>query len=176
VVIVVAGLGPAGWALTHAHGACACGPAVRFGLHQPGFRRLAGSPRQALRRFPVPIRLAPAALGRPRGLFKSGGMGLVVYGDRSPYGVFRLTAEPQPEGFDAAAIRSLASACDVCDENRLVSLAPGVRGALLAGGNGPNSVSWIENGLRMMVLGPGSSFSASRAVAAARVLARANLR
>jgi len=55
-----------------------------------------------------------------------------------------------------------------------VALAPGVRGAVLAGGNGPNSVTWLQNGLEMVVLGPAIDFSAARAAAAARALARAN--
>ena len=42
----------------------------------------------------------------------------------------------------------------------------------MAGGNGPNSVSWIENGLIMVVLGPSSSFDATRAIAAARAAAQ----
>ncbi len=68
----------------------------------------------------------------------------------------------------------MASACDPCSDNRLVVLAPGVHGALLAGGTGPTSVTWIENGMRMVVLGPASAFDAPRAIAAARALARAN--
>ena len=71
-------------------------------------------------------------------------------------------------------VRDLASECDVCAENRLVLLAPGVRGALLAGGNGPNSVTWLQGGLEMVVLGPAASFDGARAVAAARDVARAN--
>jgi hypothetical protein len=68
----------------------------------------------------------------------------------------------------------MASECDVCVENRLVLLAPGVRGALLAGGNGPNSLTWLEHGLWMAVLGPACSFDGDGAIAAARGLARAN--
>ena len=52
--------------------------------------------------------------------------------------------------------------------------APGVRGALLAGGNGPNSVTWLECGLQMVVLGPAARFDGERAIAAARALARVN--
>jgi hypothetical protein len=173
VAIVLATAGPVGWALTHASGACACGPAIHFGLHQPGFHRLAGSPARAVRRLPGSVTLAPD-LGRPKGVFKGGGAGLVLYGPRSRFGVFRFTAGPLPSGFDAGTIRALASACEPCSDNRLVLLAPGVRGALLAGGNGPNSVTWIEHGLSMMVLGPAAGFDATRALAAARALAVAN--
>lgn len=175
VVIVLAALASTGWALTHAHAGCACGPAIPFGLHQPGFHRLAGTAERALRRLPTRVRLA-TALGRPRAVFKSGRTGLVLYGTRSRYGVFRFTAEPLPAGYDAGSIRALASGCEPCSDNRLVRLAAGVRGALLAGGTGPNSVSWIENGLSIRVLGPAGGFDASRAIAAARALARANAR
>jgi hypothetical protein len=46
----------------------------------------------------------------------------------------------------------------------------------MAGGNGPNSVTWIQNGLRMVVVGPAASLDATRAVAVARAVARANAR
>jgi hypothetical protein len=175
-VIVLVGLGLSGWALTHAQGGCSCGPAVRFGLRQPGFHRLAGPPEQAVRRLVIHLRLAPG-LDRPRAVYAGRGhAALVLYGTRSPYGAFRLTAGPLPDGFDARTIRAMASACEPCGDNRLVRLAPGVRGALLAGGTGPNSVSWIENGLSMSVLGPANGFDAARAVSAARAIARANAR
>jgi hypothetical protein len=51
---------------------------------------------------------------------------------------------------------------------------PGIRAAVLAGGNGPNSVTWLQHGLEMVVLGPAAVFSESRAAAAARALVRAN--
>jgi hypothetical protein len=175
VVIVLAVAGLLGWALAHPHAGCACGPPISFGSDQPGFHRIAGTPQRAIQRLPVDVRLA-SELGPPKGVYKGGHGALILYGPRSRYGVFRLTAQPLAYGFGAAAIRSLASECDVCDENRLVLLAPGVRGALMAGGNGPNSVSWVENGLSMVVLGPSSSFDATRAIAAARAVARANTR
>jgi hypothetical protein len=70
----------------------------------------------------------------------------------------------------------MASGCEPCSDNRLVTLAPGVRGALLAGGTGPNGVTWIENGLDMVMLSPAARFDARRAVSAARFVARANAR
>lgn len=173
VVIVLVAAGLWGWALTHSTGACACRPAIPFGRDQPGFRRIHGPPARAVSRLPVPVRLAPG-IGVPIGVYRSRHLALVVYGARSRYGVFRFTAAPRPSGFGAAALRDMASECDVCAENRLVLLAPGVRGALLAGGNGPNSVTWLEHDLEMVVLGPAASFDAERAVAAARAVARAN--
>lgn len=174
VAIVLAAVGPGAWALAHASGGCSCGPAIPFGRAQPGFHRIPGPPRRALERLPVPVRLAPA-LGRPAGLYRGDGhTALILFGARSRDGVFRFTAEPRPPGFDARTIRGMASACDPCSDNRLVVLAPGVHGALLAGGTGPTSVTWIENGMRMVVLGPASAFDAPRAIAAARALARAN--
>lgn len=176
VVIVLAVAGLLGWGLTHPNAGCACGPAISFGRHQPGFRRLAGAPQRAVLRLPVHIRLAPE-LGRPKGVYAgSRHAALVLYGAGSRYGAFRFTAAPLPDGFGARAVRELASECDVCTENRLVLLVPGVRGALMAGGNGPNSVTWLENGMQMVVLGPADSFDGSRAVAAARALAQANAR
>lgn len=175
VVIVLAVVGLLGWALAHPNAGWACGPQISFGSGQPGFHRIAGTPQRAVRRLPVRVRLA-TVLGSPRGVYRGGHGALILYGPRSRDGVFRLTARPLASGFDAAAIRLQASECDVCDENRLVPLAPGVRGALMAGGNGPNSVSWIENGLIMVVLGPSSSFDATGAIAAARAVARANMR
>jgi hypothetical protein len=176
VVIVLAVAGLLGWGLTHATAGCSCGPSVPFGRHQPGFHRLAGPPQRAVARLLVHVQLAPG-LGPPSGVYAGGRRAaLILYGAGSRYGVFRFTARRLDGGFDAGTVRALASACNVCTENRLVLLAPGVRGALLAGGNGPNSVTWIENGLNMMVLGPASSFDGARAVAAARALATANAR
>ena len=126
-------------------------------------------------RLPVTVQIA-RGLGRPKGVYAGRHAALVLYGAGSRYGVFRFTAQVQPDRFGARAVRDLASECDVCTENRLVLLAPGVRGALMAGGNGPNSVTWIERGLHMVVLGPAGSFDGTRAVAAARALAQANAR
>jgi hypothetical protein len=176
VVIVLAVVGLLGWGLTHANGGCSCGPTVHFGRHQPGFRRIAGPPQRAVMRLPIDVQLAPG-LGPPNGVYAgSRHAALVLYGPASRYGIFRFTAEPRADGFGARAVRALASECDVCTENRLVLLAPGVHGALMAGGNGPNSVTWLEHGLHMMVLGPADSFDGPRAVAAAQALAQANAR
>jgi hypothetical protein len=172
-VIALATAATIGWSATHATGACSCGPQVSFGRHQPGFRHLGGSVSTALGRLPVRVRLAPA-IGPPAGVYRSSGRALVLYGGRSHGGVFRFTAAPRPMGFGRHALRDLARECSVCSDNRLVELAPGIRGALMVGGNGPNSVTWLEHGLEMQVLGPADSFSSVRAIVVARALAGAN--
>jgi hypothetical protein len=106
-------------------------------------------------------------------VYRDGGA-LVLYGTGSQFGVFRFTAWKRPTGFGRHSLHALATECDVCTDNRLVVLAPGVRGAVRAGGNGPNSVTWLQRGLEMVVLGPAATFSDTRAIAAARTLARAN--
>ena len=172
-VIVVATVAAAGWSLTHARGACSCGVPVPFGRDQPGFHRLGGPLSVALGQLPVPVRLAPA-IGPPAGVYRSPSRTLVLYGARSTGGVFRFTAARKPKGYGPRDLRGLAHACSVCSDNRLVALAPGVRGALLAGGNGPNSITWIERGLQMQVLGPATTFSALRAIDVASALAAAS--
>jgi hypothetical protein len=171
-VIVLATAAAVGWSVTHRGGGCDCF-SVSFGRDQPGFRRVAGPAALALAHLPVSIRLSPA-VGSPAGVYRSRRGALVLYGTRSPGGRFRFTAMRRPAGFGPRSLRALAHTCSVCSENRLVLLAPGVRGALLAGGNGPNSITWLERGLEMQVLGPGTTFSSDRAIAAARALARAN--
>jgi hypothetical protein len=120
----------------------------------------------------VRVKIAPA-IGPPIGVYRDGGA-LVLYGASSRFGVFRFTAWERPPGFGRRSLHSLAGECDVCSDNRLVALAPGVRGAVLVGGNGPNSVTWLQGGLEMVVLGPAATFSDAQAVSAARAFARAN--
>jgi hypothetical protein len=172
-VIVLAAAATIGWSATHATGACGCGPQVSFGRHQPGYRHFGGPVSVALRLLPEHVRLAPA-LGPAAGVYRSSRRALVLYGPRSRGGVFRFTVAPRPIGFGAHALRDLAHECSVCSDNRLVTLAPGIRGALMAGGNGPNSITWLEQGLQMQVLGPAGTFSTDRAIAVARALAEAN--
>jgi hypothetical protein len=172
-VIVLATAATIGWSATHTSGACGCGPPISFGRVQPGFRHLGGAVSAALGRLPVRVRLA-SAIGPPIGVYRSSGRALVLYGERSPGGVFRFTAAREPRGFGQHALRDLARECSVCSDNRRVALAPGIGGALMAGGNGPNSITWLEHGLEMQVLGPPSTFSAVRAIAVARALAGAN--
>jgi hypothetical protein len=123
----------------------------------------------------VRVRLA-RALGTPVGVYSSGRRALVLYGRGSPAGVFRFTALARPPGFGPHALHDLARECDVCTDNRLIQLAPGVRGAAMVGGNGPNSITWLEQGLEMQVMGPAATFNDDHAVAAARAIASANHR
>jgi hypothetical protein len=171
IVAVVAGV--LGWSARHPPEACSCGPQISFGLAQPGFERIGGPVASALTHLPVHLRIA-AAIGVPAGVYRAGGFALVLYGHRSRFGVFRFTAQRSPSGFGRRSLGALARECSVCSDNRLVALAPGVRGAVLVGGNGPNSVTWLQNDLEMVVLGPAIDFSEARAVAAARALSRAN--
>jgi hypothetical protein len=172
-VIVLATAATIGWSATHITGACGCGPRISFSRDQPGYRHVGGSVRAAVRHLPVRTRLAPA-MGPPAGVYRSSRRALVLYGERSPGGVFRFTVAPRPNGFGRRSLRDLARKCSVCSDNRLVALAPGIRGALMAGGNGPNSITWLEHGLEMQVLGPATSFSTVRAIAVARAIAGAN--
>lgn len=162
------------WAARHPPQACACGPQISFSRDQPGFHRILGPVTAALARLPVRIQVAPA-IGAPAGVYRGGGSALVLYGRRSRFGVFRFAAWKRSTGFGRRSLHALATECDVCTANRLVALAPGVRGAVLVGGNGPNSVTWLQHGLEMIVLGPAATFSTARAVGAARALARANV-
>lgn len=148
-------------------------PVISYRPDQPGFRRLHGPLDRALARLSVPVRI-PAAIGAPSGVYRARGVSMILYGTGSRFGVFRFTADRRARD-TRADIESLASECSVCDTNGLVRLAPGIRGAVLAGGNGPNSVTWVERGLLMVVIGPARTFSAERAVAAARALAGVNL-
>ena len=173
-VIVLAFGGVFGWVARHPPQACACGPQISFGRDQPGLHRIGGGIAAALAQLPVRVKIDPA-IGPPIGVYRDGGA-LVLYGASSRFGVFRFTAWKRPSGFGRHSLHSLAGECDVCSDNRLVTLAPGVRGAVLVGGNGPNSVTWLQRGLEMVVLGPAATFSETRAIAAARTLDRANSR
>ena len=48
-----------------------------------------------------------------------------------------------------------------------------IKGALLAGPNGPTSVTWLQGDYKMIVIGPEKSFSADTSVALAREVATA---
>jgi hypothetical protein len=172
-VIILATAATIGWSAAHTTGACSCGPQISFSRHQPGYRRLVGPVSMALRHLAERVELAPA-IGPPAGIYRSSRRALVLYGAHSRGGMFRFTVAPRPSGFSRHALRDLARECSVCSDNRLVTLAPGVRGALVAGGNGANSITWLERGLQMQVLGPATSFSTPRAIAVARALARPN--
>jgi hypothetical protein len=175
LVVLVVFAGSVVWAARHPTLACACGPQISFSRDQPGFHRIGGAVAAALAQLPVRVRVDPR-IGAPAGVYRGDGSALVLYRARSRFGVFRFSAWRRPPGFGGHSLHALATECDVCSENGLVALAPGVRGALLVGGNGPNSVTWLQGGLEMVVLGPAATFSEARAVGAARALARANAR
>jgi hypothetical protein len=172
-VIVLVVVGVFGWVARHPPQACGCGPQISFSRDQPGLHRIGGGVAAALARLPVRVSVAPG-IGRPVGVYRDGGA-LVLYGNQSRFGVFRFTAWKSPSGFGRHSLHALATECDICSDNRLVALAPGVRGAVLVGGNGPNSVTWLQRGLEMVVLGPAATFSDAHAIAAARALSRANV-
>jgi hypothetical protein len=171
-VIVLVFSGVFGWVARHPVQACACGPQISFSRDQPGLHRIGGGIAAALAQLPVRVKI-DLAIGPPIGVYRDGGA-LVLYDAGSPFGVFRFTAWKRPPGFGRRSLHALAGDCDACSDNRLVDLAPGVRGAVLVGGNGPNSVTWLQGGLEMVVLGPATTFSDTRAVSAARAFARAN--
>jgi hypothetical protein len=173
-VIVLVLLGVLGWSAEHPVSVCSCGPNISFSRNQPGLRPMSGPLATVLSQLPVRVQVAPG-IGVAVGVYRTRRFALVLYGQRSLFGVFRFTAQRRPSGFGARRLRALASECSVCTTNRLIRLAPKVKGAVLAGGNGPNSVTWLQHGLEMVVLGPAASFSDTRAIAAARALARANL-
>jgi hypothetical protein len=174
LVLVLVLLGVLGWSAEHPVAACSCGPNISFSRDQPGLRRMSGSLAAVLSQLAVRVRVAQT-IGVPVGLYDTRTFALVLYGQRSPFSIFRFTAQRRPSGFGARSLRALASECGVCTTNRLIRLAPEVHAAVLAGGNGPNSVTWLEHGLEMVVLGPAGSFSDTRAIGAARALARANV-
>jgi hypothetical protein len=156
-------------------GACSCGPPIDWGRDQPGFQRISAPLHVALERLPFRVRIAPE-IGRPVGVYvaRRERIALILWGRRSRFGTFRMTVQPRHD-YTAHDVRVLASECGACADNRLVELTVGIRGALLAGGNGPNSVTWREHGRMAVVLGPARTFSREDAVAAARALARANV-
>jgi len=161
-VIVLVFSGVFGWVARHPPQACACGPQISFSRDQPGLHRIGGGIPAALAQLPVRVKIDPA-IGPPIGVYRDGGA-LVLYGASSRFGVFRFTAWTRPAGFGRRSLHALAG----------VALGPGVRGAVLVGGNGPNSVTWLQGGLEMVVIGPAATFSDTRAVSAARAFARAN--
>ena len=143
-----------------------------WGVSQPGYREVDAPLTTALRRLPVRVAL-PVAAGRPAGVYMGVHGARVRYGSGSRYGVFLLTVSGGRYGLRARRIRALALGCRSCSDNRLIVLAPGVRGAIAVGGR-PSTITWRENGRTYEVRGPASTFSEARAIAAARAIARAN--
>jgi hypothetical protein len=143
-----------------------------WGVTQPGYREIDAPVATALRRLPLRLAL-PATVGKPAGVYK-GARGIRVrYGSGSHFGVFLLTVSNRRYGLRARRIRALALGCRSCTDNRLITLAAGMRGAIAVGGR-PSTITWREGGRTFEVRGPAATFSERRAVAAARAIARAN--
>jgi hypothetical protein len=151
----------------------ATAPAGPWGSVQAGYRQIDAPVQTALRRLPVKVKL-PAAAGRPAGIYQAAKSVRVRYASGSRYGVYLLTVWAPGKGARARTITHLAKSCHVCTHNRLVRLAPGVSGAIRAGGGGPSVITWREGGRTFEVRGPAASFTNLRAVAVARAVARAN--
>jgi hypothetical protein len=125
----------------------------------------------------------PGSADAPMGVFVSipadypeGEQEVVVeYAASSPYGAFRVREEKTPKGLvDESFIEGIPSTCDAsCTDARLVDVTSDIKGALLAGPNGPTSVTWLQEDYKMVVIGPATSFSPDTAVALAREVATA---
>jgi hypothetical protein len=147
-------------------------PTSPWGVSQAGYRKIDAPVATALRRLPVKVRL-PVAAGSPAGVYQSAKSARVRYASGSKYGLYLLTVWAPGSGAGAQAIAHLAKSCHACTHNRLVRLAPGVSGAIQAGG-GPTVVTWRQGGRTFEVRGPAGTFTNRRAAAAARAVARAN--
>jgi hypothetical protein len=172
VAVIVMHLPKHGTSAPAASGPSGSGPADPWGVSQPGYREIDAPLATALGRLPVRVVL-PAAAGKPAGVYTAVHGARVRYGSGSRYGVFLLTVSGRKYGLRARRIRALALGCRSCSDNRLILLAPGVRGAIAVGGR-PSTITWRENGRTFEVRGPATSFSEARAIAAARAIARAN--
>jgi hypothetical protein len=94
------------------------------------------------------------------------------YGTDTPYGAFRLEERHFATGdFDQSFIESIPSQCGDCTDARTLTVAPGVMGALLAGGSGPVSVTWLQGQYELIVMGPRDTFSADTAIKVATEIA-----
>jgi len=123
----------------------------------------------------------PADAGAPMGVFVSkpadypAGETEIVeeYDSSSPYGPFRVRESKHPDGeLDQSFINGIPSVCAAsCTDHRLVNLQPGIQGALLAGPDGPTSVTWLQGPYELIVIGPASTFSPDTAVAISKDVA-----
>jgi hypothetical protein len=128
--------------------------------------------------FPDPSKLPfpaffPKSAGAPMGVFVSipsqypvGDAEVVAeYDASSPYNAFRIREELRPKGSIASSyIDGLPQVCASCTDARTFSLQPSMEAALLAGPNGPTSVSWIQGAFLMTVIGPADTFSPDSAI------------
>ncbi len=144
-----------------------------WGVSQAGYHEISASLPKALRQLPVRVHLAGSA-GTPAGVYRAADSARVRYGGSSHYGLYLLTVWPASHGIGPRVIRNLAKSCHICTRNRLITLAPGVEGAVAAGGGHASTITWRQRGRTFQVRGPAASFSNADAVAAARAIARAN--
>jgi hypothetical protein len=95
------------------------------------------------------------------------------YDGASPYGAFRLREEKTPPGLvDQSFIEEIPKVCDTCTDARLVDIGSGIQGALLAGPDGPTSVTWLQGVYKMIVIGPPTdTFTTDAAIALAKEVA-----
>jgi hypothetical protein len=94
------------------------------------------------------------------------------YDSSSTYGAFRVREKEVPAGsLDQSFINQIPSICSTACNGSLVTLEPGVVAALLAGTNGPTSLTWLQGQFEMIVIGPVDTFPADTAVAIAKEVA-----
>jgi hypothetical protein len=144
-----------------------------WGVGQPGYHRISAPLAKALRALPVRVRL-PRSAGLPADVYRAAGSVRVRYTGTSRYGLYLLTVWSAAHSVKPGVIRALAKGCHVCTRNRLISLAPGVQAAIAVGGGHASTITWRQGGRTFQVRGPAATFSTSRAVAAAKAIARAN--
>jgi hypothetical protein len=122
----------------------------------------------------------PRSAGAPMGVYVSiradypSGEAEIVeeYDSSSTYGPFRVREKEVPAGLvDQSFINQIPGICTTSCKGSLVTLEPGVVGALLAGPNGPTSVTWLQGQFEMIVIGPVDTFTADTAVAIAKEVA-----
>jgi hypothetical protein len=148
-------------------------PPDPWGASQAGYRQISAPLPNALQQLPVKVHL-PGSAGTPAGLYRAADSARVRYNRSSRYGLYLVTVWPASHGVGPRVIRNLAKSCHVCTRNRLISLVPGVQGAIAVGGGHATTITWRQGGRTFQVRGPSVSFSNRDAVAAARAIARAN--
>jgi hypothetical protein len=100
------------------------------------------------------------------------------YDSASPYGPFRLREERTPDGIlGTTFLQDLSHFCDgqSCT-SYVVSITPGVPGVLLAQDGAPTSITWVasfgHDNYKLVVMGPGDTFTRDSAVALASEIAK----
>ncbi|HEX5558880.1 MAG TPA: hypothetical protein VFX13_14755 [Gaiellales bacterium] len=144
-----------------------------WGVSQPGYHRISAPLPKALHALPVRVRL-PRSAGVPAGVYRGAGSARVRYTGTSRYGLYLVTVWPASRGVKPSGIRALAKGCHVCTRNRLIGLVPGVRAAIAVGGGHASTITWRQGSRTFQVRGPAASFTSTKAVAAAKAIARAN--